>query len=82
MGRFLAQGRMALAWLRPMRVLTKNLVHRGGRQPHHQLVMDSSYTNFLETHPPTFTEVADPLEADNWFCIIESKFGLFHCTEF
>jgi hypothetical protein len=44
--------------------------------------MDSSYTNFLETHPPTFTEVADPLEADNWFCIIESKFGLFHCTEF
>jgi hypothetical protein len=65
-----------------MRVLTENLVHHGGHQPHHQPVMDSSYTDFLATHPPTFTEVPDPLEADNWLHIIESKFGLLHCTEF
>jgi hypothetical protein len=44
--------------------------------------MDSSYTDFLVTHPPTFAEAADSLEADNWLRIIKSKFGLLHCTEF
>jgi hypothetical protein len=38
--------------------------------------MDSSYTDFLVTHPPLFTEASDPLEADNWLCITKSKFGL------
>jgi hypothetical protein len=28
-----------------------------------------------------FAEVVDPQEADNWFHIIESKFGLLHCSE-
>jgi hypothetical protein len=65
-----------------MRVLMENLVHRGVRQPHHQPVMDSSYTNFLAMHPPLFTEASDPLEVDNWLRIIESKFGLLHYTEF
>jgi hypothetical protein len=64
-----------------MRVLMENLMHRGVRQPHHQPVMDS-YTSFLATHPPLFTEASDPLEADNWLRIIESKFGLLHYTEF
>jgi hypothetical protein len=45
-------------------------------------MMDSSYTDFLVTHPPTFVEAADPLEADNWLHITESKFGLMHCTDF
>jgi hypothetical protein len=65
-----------------MRVLTENLVHQGGHQPHHQLVMDSSYTDFLATHPSTFTEVTNPLEAYNKLHIIESKFELLHCTKF
>jgi hypothetical protein len=65
-----------------MRVLTKNLMHRGVHQPHHQPVMDSSYTDFLVTHPPLFTEASDPPEADNWLRITESKFGLLHCTDF
>jgi hypothetical protein len=65
-----------------MRVLMENLMHHGVRQPHHQLVMDSSYTNFLVTHTPTFAEAADPLVVDNWFRIIESKFGLLYCIEF
>jgi hypothetical protein len=64
-----------------MPVLTENLVHRGVRQPHHQPVMDS-YSDFLVTHPVLFTEASDPLEADNWLHITESKFGLLHCTEF
>jgi hypothetical protein len=65
-----------------MRVLTENLVHQGGHQPHHQHVLESSYTDFLATHPPMFTEASDPLEVDNWLHITESKFGLLHCTEF
>jgi hypothetical protein len=65
-----------------MRVLMENLMHRGVHQPHHQPVMDSSYIDFLATHPPMFVEAADSLEVDNWLCIIESKFWLLHCTEF
>jgi hypothetical protein len=52
------------------------------RLPHHQPGVESSYTNFLATHPPTLTEAIDPLEADNWLRIIESKFWLLHCIEF
>jgi hypothetical protein len=65
-----------------MWVLTKNLVHRGGHQPHHQQVLESSYTDFIVMHPLMFTEASDPFEADNWLCITEFKFGLLHCTEF
>jgi hypothetical protein len=35
----------------------------------------------LATQPPEFAEAADPLEANNWLRVTESKFGLFHCTE-
>jgi hypothetical protein len=59
-------------------MLTENLVH----QPHHQPMMDSSYTNFLATHPLTFAEAADLLEVNKWLRIIKSKFGLLHYTEF
>jgi hypothetical protein len=61
-----------------MWVLTENLMHHGVRQPHHQLVLDSSYTDFLETHPPLSTEASNLLEADNWLCTTESSFG--SCT--
>jgi hypothetical protein len=44
--------------------------------------MDSSYSDFLVTHPPNFTEATDPLEADNWLCTMESKFGLLHRMEY
>jgi hypothetical protein len=65
-----------------MRVLMENLMHRGGRQPHNQQVLESSYTNFLATHPPMFTKASGPLEVDNWFRITEFKFELLRCTEF
>jgi hypothetical protein len=64
-----------------MRVLTKNLIHREVHPPHRQLVVETSYTDFLETHPLTFAESIDPLEVENWLRIIESKFGLLHYTE-
>jgi hypothetical protein len=58
-------------------VLTENLMH----QPHHQLMIDSSHTDFLMTHPLLFTKASDSLEVDNWLRITESRFGLLHCTE-
>jgi hypothetical protein len=65
-----------------MRVLTENLVQCEVHPPHRQPGVETSYTSFLAMHPPTFAEVIDPLEADNWLRIIESKFGLLHCTEY
>jgi hypothetical protein len=54
---------------------------RCARPPHHQPGVEISYTDFLVTHPLMFAEAIDPLEADNWLRIIESKIGLLHCTE-
>jgi hypothetical protein len=48
-----------------MRVLTENLVQREVRPPHRQPGVETSYTDFLATHPPMFVEAVDPLEADN-----------------
>jgi hypothetical protein len=51
------------------------------QQPRHQ-ERDSSYSDFLATHPPVFADATDPLEADNWLRTTESKFGLLHCIEY
>jgi hypothetical protein len=32
-------------------------------------------------HPPLFTEAREPLEADHWLRVMESKFGLLRCIE-
>jgi hypothetical protein len=66
-----------------MRRLVENDEHRGAErhQPRHQ-ERDSSYSNFLATHPPVFADTTDPLEADSWLRTTESKFGLLHCTEY
>jgi hypothetical protein len=34
------------------------------QQPHHQ-ERDSSYSDFLATHPPVFDDATDPLETDS-----------------
>jgi hypothetical protein len=41
----------------------------------------TTYSDFAATHPPLFTEVGEPLEADHWLWVMESKFGLLRCTE-
>jgi hypothetical protein len=43
--------------------------------------VETSYTDFLAMHPSTFAEATDLLGVNNWLRIIESKFGLLHCTE-
>jgi hypothetical protein len=44
--------------------------------------MNMSYSDFLATHPLIFSRAKDVLEADDWLCTTESKFGLLHCTEY
>jgi hypothetical protein len=41
----------------------------------------TTYEDFAATHPPLFTEAGEPPEADYWLRVIESKFGLLHCTK-
>jgi hypothetical protein len=51
------------------------------QQPRHQ-DWDSSYSDFLPTHPLVFTDVTDPLEVDSWLRMTKSKFSLLHYIEY
>jgi hypothetical protein len=50
-----------------MRMLMENEAHYGaGRLQHpRQQDMNTSYSDFLVTHPPLFSGAKDPLEADD-----------------
>jgi hypothetical protein len=65
-------------------MLVQNEAHRGVDRPHHHRHpdMNTSYSEFLVTHPLIFSEVKDQFEADDWLCTIKSKFCLLHCTEY
>ncbi|GJM87730.1 hypothetical protein PR202_ga03715 [Eleusine coracana subsp. coracana] len=41
---------------------------------------NSSYSDFLATRPPTFSSTTEPMEAENFLRMLESKFGLLNCT--
>jgi hypothetical protein len=41
----------------------------------------TTYSDFVATHPPLFTEAGEPLEVDHWLRVMESKFELLRCTE-
>jgi hypothetical protein len=41
----------------------------------------TTYNDFVAMHPPLFTKAGEPLEADHSLRVMESKFGLLHCTE-
>src|SRR5438132_431611 len=49
-----------------------------GRQGQPQL---ASYSDFAGTHPPIFSKAEDPLEANSWLQLMESKFELLTCSE-
>src|SRR5207244_6371412 len=55
-----------------------NQQHPQGRQAQPQA---ASYNRFAGTHPPIFAKADDPLEADSWIRLMESKFELITCTE-
>jgi hypothetical protein len=55
---------------------------RGGNWARNALALAlTTYNDFAATHPLLFTEAGEPLEADHWLRVIESKFGLLRCTE-
>jgi hypothetical protein len=41
----------------------------------------TTYSDFAARHPPLFTEAREPLEADHWLRVMESKFGLLRFIE-
>jgi hypothetical protein len=56
--------------------------HYGGGD-HQRHPVAATYQEFLSTQPPLFTRAADPLDADVWLSVVESKFPLLHgiCLE-
>jgi hypothetical protein len=46
----------------------------GGQQPRPPAV--ATYQEFLSTQPPLFTNAEDPLDADGWLRVVDSKFPL------
>jgi hypothetical protein len=58
----------------------QQLQQQGGRA-YPQGPRETSYLDFLKTHPPLFVKAEDPLKADEWVRVIEQKFGLIRCTE-
>jgi len=63
--------------------LTQNAGHGRGRDQHqgpkpNQFI---TFKDFLDTKPPIFKEVEEPLQADEWLNIIEQKFHLLRLIE-
>jgi hypothetical protein len=67
-----------------MTLLIQNKTRCGAEHPQHprHQDMNTSYLEFLVTHPPLFFGGKDPLEVDDWLCTTESKFSLLYCTEY
>ena len=63
--------------------LLRHLVHNSTRQRGRQEQggQRATYADFLATHPPVFSDAEDPMEAENWLRVIESKFGLLLCID-
>jgi hypothetical protein len=72
--------------LAPLNAIAQKLVaideHQTEQSEQHQHPQESSYLDFLATQPPEFTETIDPLEANHWLRVTESKFRLLHCSVF
>jgi hypothetical protein len=47
----------------------------------HGLERPCSYQDFLKTNPPMFTPNAEPLNAEDWLCVLEQKFLLLTVTD-
>jgi uncharacterized protein YjiS (DUF1127 family) len=41
----------------------------------------NSFKDFMDTKPPIFREVEEPLQADEWLCMIEQRFQLLRLTK-
>jgi hypothetical protein len=64
-----------------LRQLVTNSTRDGNGARNAPALAPTTYSDFAATHPPLFTEAGEPLEADHWFRVVESKFGLLRCIE-
>jgi len=55
--------------------------HRGANPGGHEVNQYSSFKDFMDTKPPVFKEVVEPLEVDEWINTMEQKFCLLRMTE-
>jgi hypothetical protein len=61
--------------------LMANFSHDGNGARNAPAPASITYGDFTATHPSIFTEAGEPLEADHWLQVIETKFGLLHYTK-
>jgi hypothetical protein len=52
--------------------------HYGGGDHHQRPPATATYQKFPSTQPPLFTRAEDPLDADVWLRVVESKFPLLN----
>jgi hypothetical protein len=64
-----------------LRQLVANSTRGGNGERNAPASSPTTYSDFTATHPPLFTKAREPLEADHWLRVMESKFGLLRCTE-
>jgi hypothetical protein len=64
-----------------MRHLIANSARGGNGARNAPAPAPTTYSDFAAMHPPLFTEAGEPLEADHWLQVMESKFRLLHCTK-
>ena len=84
-GQFLGSQRNMEAMQRHMEATLRNIANNTAQQHHQRQGPEpnqySSYRDFLDTRPPVFKEVTEPLEADEWLNSIIQKFRLLRLTE-
>jgi hypothetical protein len=64
-----------------LRQLVANSTRGGNGTRNAPAPAPTTYSDFTATHPSLFTEAGEPLEADHWLRVMESKFRLLRCTE-
>src|SRR5205809_1216947 len=64
-----------------LQMLAQNQMHQQQPHGHQGQPQNATYGDFAATLPPTFAKEEDPLEADSWIRLMESKFELLTCTE-
>src|SRR6266540_235596 len=63
-----------------LQLLAQNQMQQQQLQERQGQPQTASYSDFAGTHRPTFAKTEDPLEADSWLRLMESKFELLVCT--
>jgi hypothetical protein len=64
-----------------LRLLMANSACGGNGARHSPAPALTTYCDFAATHPLLFTKAGEPLEADHWLRVMESKFGLLRFIE-